>query len=511
MKKILKLIHSRLFFTFFMLFLQVVIVFVGIRYIEQFEIFSVISFIIGIITSLLIISSDNAQEYKLSWVFFVLIMPLFGTVLYLIFGNKKRILNHHGFSYNRKVHVDEMIKESGFSKYVGSDVLPYGTERLVGSYIEKNASGLVFSNTDITYYSLADYAFRPMIDALLSAKKYIFMEFFILDTGIFLDSVLEVLKKKVSEGVDVRLLYDDMGSINTLPKKFYRYLRSLGIKTVVFNPVKTDLNPRLNYRDHRKMCIIDGNYVFSGGINIADEYINRKIRFGHWKDNACRISGAGVFNYVVMFIQLWNLSAPDEYQINDYPSYVPDIENIGDGFIQSYGDNPLVEENVAENVYMLIINGAKDYIWLSTPYLIPDSKMTDALSLAAKSGVDVRIITPAIPDKKVVFNMTQGNYDVLLKNGVKIYEYTPGFIHTKMFISDDKIAVVGTANMDFRSFFLHFECGSVFYGGKVISDIKDDFYQTFKVSRKIPVDYNKTVSFRKRLFRLILRIIAPML
>ena len=510
MKKIIKFVCSRLFLTSFVFFLQILIIYVGLRYIEQFEIFSVSSVALGLITSLLVFSRDDTQEYKLSWIFLILLLPLFGTLLYIIFGNKKHKVNKELLRSHHK-KVGTLINSTILIKNQDKEVLDSDDDKLLCTYIEKNADGYLFSDTEITYYPLADMVFYPLLNALNDAKKFILMEFFIMDKGMFLNSVISILKRKVSEGVQVMVLYDDMGSINTLPKNFYLYLRSMGIMAVAFNPVKVGLSPRLNYRDHRKMCIIDGNKAFSGGINIADEYINRKIRFGHWKDNAYLVHGSGVFNYTVMFLQLWNFSAPDEYTVDDYSIYLPILPVTGNSLIQSYGDSPLEDENVAENVYILTINSAKKYLWLSTPYLILDTKMIDALSLAAKSGVDVRIITPSIPDKKIVFNMTQSNYSVLLKNGIKIFEYIPGFIHTKMFVSDDKIALVGTANMDFRSFYLHFECGSVFYGGKTVQDVKNDFLNTFKYCKIIPDDYPKTVGFIKRLFRLFLRIIAPML
>ncbi|MBO6001087.1 MAG: cardiolipin synthase, partial [Spirochaetales bacterium] len=271
------------------------------------------------------------------------------------------------------------------------------------------------------------------------------------------------------------------------------------------------LNPKLNYRDHRKVCIIDGNVAISGGLNISDEYINRIITHGHWKDNGFIIKGDGVWNYTFMFLQLWSMSAPEEYHVSDFSKYMPTKSAASDGLIQSFGDSPLEEFAVAENAYMSIINSAKRYVWISTPYLILDSSMASALALASKSGVDVRIITPSIPDKQSVFAHTRANYRSLLANGVKIYEYVPGFMHAKMFVSDDEIALVGTTNMDFRSFFLHFESGTIFYGGTTVQAVKDDFKDTYALCKEITYREFQNRPAGQKLLALFSKIAAPLL
>jgi len=379
------------------------------------------------------------------------------------------------------------------------------------NYLQNVTGSVVYDATQVTYYPLGDFCYPIMLQELEKAQKFIFMEYFIYEKGEFWDNVLAILKEKVSKGVDVRLLYDDMGSINTLPYKYYKELRSYGIKAVAFNPVRPRLNPRLNYRDHRKVCIIDGNVAISGGINIADEYINRKIRFGHWKDNAFILRGSGVWNYTFMFLQLWSFVTPKMYSIMDFALYYPSDKESNDGYIQSFGDSPLDDINVAENAYIHLLNTAKNYVWISTPYLILDSAMVNALILAAQSGVDVRFITPSVPDKKIVYSLTKSNYLKLLANGIRIFEYVPGFIHSKMFISDDKRAIVGTTNMDYRSFFLHFESGSVFYGGSAVQSVKDDFIDTFELCREVSLDDMKKRSLLMKLTGQVAKLIAPML
>ena len=286
------------------------------------------------------------------------------------------------------------------------------------------------------------------------------------------DGIFAILKEKAAAGVDVRITFDDVGSINKTPKRFISSLAQHGIKVLPFNPLTPIASLIYNNRDHRKILVIDGYIGYSGGFNIADEYINEVVRFGHWKDTGIRLEGHAVWNFTVMFLNMWNAFKKTE---EDYETFRPHIchpEEFGsDGIIQPYSDSPLDDENMGENVYLEILSQAEDYVYIFTPYLIIDNEMQTALSLAAKRGVDVRIVTPAIPDKKMVFRLTRSYYRPLIKAGVRIYEYTPGFIHAKSYLSDDRIGVVGTINMDYRSLFLHFECGTLMIGCEALYDL----------------------------------------
>jgi cardiolipin synthase len=327
-------------------------------------------------------------------------------------------------------------------------------------------------------------------------------------------TILNILEKKAAEGVDVRLIYDGFGCLTTLPHKYYEELQKKGIKCQVFNPFRPILNIIQNNRDHRKLCIIDGWVGFTGGINLADEYINQKARFGHWKDTAVMLKGEAVWNMTVMFLHMWAVIGRSEESI-DYEAYFPHRYHEGefesDGFVQPFCDTPLDEEVVGEDVYLNIINKAKKYVYICTPYLIIDNEMMTALCLAAKSGVDVRIMTPGIPDKKLVFILTQSYYRQLLEAGVKIYEYQPGFLHAKSFVSDDEIGVVGTINLDYRSLYLHFEDGVWIYRNRVIQDIKDDFIQTMEYCRQIEPEFCLNRNIGLRIMQNIFRAFAPLM
>lgn len=323
-------------------------------------------------------------------------------------------------------------------------------------------------------------------------------------------SILEILKEKVKEGVDVRIIYDDVGSIMKLPGGYEKELRKLGIKCRVFSPAAPVLSPRLNNRDHRKIAVIDGNIAYTGGINLSDEYANIVSRFGHWKDNAVRLYGNAAFSFTVMFISMWDFWNSEDMKLE---KFLPDIENESstEGVVQPYSDSPLDNEPVGENAYMNIINRAKKYVYIMTPYLIIGNEVLSCIKNAAKSGVDVRIMTPAIPDKKFVHATTRSYYETLIESGVRIYEYTPGFLHSKTFVSDDSIATVGSFNLDFRSLYLHFECGALIYRSPAVLDIRKDFDETFKVCHEITLEECKKVKFITKVSRIILRTLAPLL
>ena len=352
-----------------------------------------------------------------------------------------------------------------------------------------------------------------MLEELEKAEHFIFMEYFIIQEGVMWNAIHDVLRRKAAQGVEIRLLFDDVGSLLTLPNDYDKLLESEGIACRVFNPFVQMLSPRLNNRDHRKILVIDGHTGFTGGINLADEYINAYPKHGHWKDTAVMLKGEAVANLTTMFLIMWGFVNKSDEVFDPYMphAYHPDPFPEAAGFVQPFSDSPLDGEPIAENVYRALIERAERYVYITTPYLILDNEITTALCTAARQGIDVRIITPHVPDKWYVHAVTRANYPTLIKAGVKIYEYTPGFIHAKMFVSDDDYAVVGTINLDYRSLYLHFECGAWMYKTSCIPDIRDDILKTQEVCQQVtPEDYAH-VPFIKRLGHGLLRVFAPLM
>ena len=348
------------------------------------------------------------------------------------------------------------------------------------------------------------------VEELKKAKKYIFMEYFIIQEGKMWNTILDILKEKAAQGVDVRVIYDDMGCIMTLPNGYNKKLESYGIKCSVFNPFVPILSSKFNTRDHRKICVIDGNVGFTGGINLADEYINAYEKHGHWKDTSVMLKGEGVFALTAMFLSMWDYCSGWEEDFDLFrPESMPRLP--GSGWVQPYTDTPLDHEKVGQAVYLNMISRARDYIYITTPYLIVDVATNTALCNAAKAGVDVRIITPHIPDKRSVFEVTKAHYPPLLEAGVKIYEYTPGFIHAKNFVVDGRYATVGTVNLDYRSLFLHFEDGVWLCDAPCIADIKADFEKTLEQCEAISLRRARHLNILVQLYRSVLRIFAPLM
>lgn len=466
--------------------------------------------ILSIIVVLYILNRPDNPAYKLAWVVPILLFPIFGGIFYLaIAGNRsskgfvRKIEESIAKSYQFLQQDPKITNQlQNMSKYAA----------LQSNYIQRYGKGPVFTHTQVTYYPLGDDNFQPLLEELKKAKRYIFMEYFIIKEGFFWNSVLEILEEKVKEGVEVRLIFDDLGCVATLPSGYEKKLRAKGIRCYSFNRFIPILTLRLNNRDHRKITVIDGHTGFTGGINLADEYINRISPYGHWKDTGIMLKGEGVWSLTVMFLQIWDyLSGENE----DFASYAPDKEAIegieNDGFIQPYSDSPLDQEILGENIYLNMIHQAKKSIYIMTPYLILDNEMTTALSLAAKNGVDVRIIIPGIPDKKIVYTLTQTNCGPLLESGVRIYQYTPGFIHAKGVLMDDEIATVGTVNFDYRSLYLHFECGVWMYQSKAIQDIQKDFEDTFNICREMTLEETRKISHIQKLWRVLLKLLAPLM
>ena len=471
----------------------------------------IVFMILGIIMSLYIINKDINPSYKIAWIFVILSFPVFGCMIYLIFGR-----NGSG-----KLLREEMKKYEAERRLIlpQNDALIDSIKQddqqvaKAAHYLYKCAGYPIYSNTSTKYFKIGEEKFAQMLVELERAERFIFLEYFIIEEGRMWNSILEILERKARQGVDVRVIYDDIGCLLTLPHDYYKTLEGKGIKCKVFNPLAPVWLGRTNNRSHRKILVIDGHTAFTGGINLADEYINEYEKHGHWKDSAVMLKGEAVWSFTMMFLTMWNFlngTKPDNYS-----KYMPRPEDIadcrGDGYIIPYTDSPLDKEPVGENVYINIINEAKDYVYITTPYLILDNEMITALTLASKSGVDVRIITPHVADKWFVHAVTRANYKALVKHGVKIYEYTPGFIHAKNFVSDDSVAVVGTINLDFRSLYLHFECAAWIYKTDSVLDVKQDFLDTLEKCQEITYSDCLSVGFWTKITRSVLRLFAPMM
>lgn len=508
--KLLRFLFSRMLVVGLMIVIQI-LAFICI--ITKFSHISVaVSSIFTIISALVVLwiinKSDN-PAYKLAWIIPILIFNISGGVLYLILGNKKPSKNMRRDIENiqRKTEKYLIQKASVIEDLEKESRIALGH----ANYIKNAAGAPIYKNTQVKYYSIGEDNYADLIKELKKAEQYIFMEYFIIEEGIMWNGILEILEEKAKEGVDVRLMYDDLGCISLLPYGYDRELEKKGIKCMAFNPFKPFLSLVMNNRDHRKITVIDGHTGFTGGINLADEYINEKVRFGHWKDTGVMLKGEAVWNLTTMFLEMWNAIRPTDKEFSIYKPEVHQLETIiNDGYVQPYGDSPLDEEVVGENVYMNIINSAQKYVYIFTPYLIIDNEMMTALCLAAKRGIDVRIITPGIPDKKTVFKLTRSYYPQLINSGVRIYEYTPGFIHAKVFLCDDEIATVGTINMDYRSLYLHFECGVYLYKNKCIKDIKEDVLSTIEKSHEFTKEHVKE-GRTYALGQAILRVFAPLM
>lgn len=462
--------------------------------------------ILSLVAILFVIKSDMNPSYKIGWILLIAVLPILGGLMYVIFGNKRPT------KYMREMLRAQLEKSA---EYLGTQEsitgeLDGGAAGLF-KYLEGSAGYPTAKNTTVRYYRVGEEMYADLLPELEKAEKFIFLEYFIIRPGEMWDGVLEILKRKAAAGVDVRIIYDDMGCIDILPANYNATLEGWGIRTMAFNRFVPAVSLVMNNRDHRKITVIDGKVGFTGGINISDEYINVKERFGHWKDTGLMLKGPGVFNLTLMFLEMWNAFNKDG---DGYAEFIPDsFEECGsadDGYVLSFSDSPLDNESVGESVYTDMLYQAKDYIYITTPYLAIDSELQTALCMAAKRGVDVRMITPGIPDKKLVYRLTRSYYPTLLRAGVKIYEYTPGFIHAKSFVCDDKLCVVGTINMDYRSLYLHFECGTLMYNNPEIKQVKKDDLDTMEKCRKVELSDMKS-NFLGELFDSFLRSVAPLL
>lgn len=517
MKKTLEKIFSRLFMVGIAILLQILWICAALFILSRFYTFINIVFMIMsvIMVFRMLIKWDYNPSYVLAWAVPMLVFPVFGLTIYFLFGRtsltrKKR----RRYAQIQKKYLDYLpaynegkVAEEDYSKDMDESAA------CQTGYITKWAGYPLWKNTYTKYYESGEVMFPDMLEELKKAKHFIYMEFFIINTGVMWDSVLEILEQKVKEGVDVRLTYDDVGSISYLPAHYYKFLQSKGIKCAAFNPFRPVMSVIMNNRNHRKILVIDGHTAFTGGINLADEYINAIVRFGYWKDTGIMLKGPAVWSFTLMFLSMWEyITDVETIPVGHEPLGTGLVaHNSSAGFVQPYCDSPLDKEYIGENVYRNIISRAKHYCYIYTPYLIIGNEMMTTLCIAAKSGVDIRIITPEIPDKPTVYMLTQSYYERLIKAGVKVYQFTPGFIHAKCFVCDDEIATVGSINLDFRSLYMHFECGVWLYKTDTVMDVKRDFLETQEKSREIDLEFCRNKPLLRRAAQAFLRLFAPVL
>lgn len=549
------------FFIILLLFLQ--FAFLIFFLVSQSRVSVIIKWLLHIISFLValhIIAKRDKGAYKLTWVFTILVFPIFGGLLYLLFryqtrskklrrqmyqianvtrsaallpGDKNALATQKGqaeaadktepSTASSEGSADSPPRRQAASVSPFYDVWQAGDQyehALAGSpsharqieYLDKFAGFPVYENTRTRYLSPGEEIYKVLLQELEKARAYIFLEFFIIEEGIMWNSILEILKRKAAQGVDVRILYDDIGCFLRLPKDYPKKLKSYGIRCLVFNKFKPLLTATQNCRDHRKIVAIDGKVAFTGGFNLADEYINAIHPFGHWKDAGVLLEGEAAWSMALIFLQMWMMNGNSEEDVTKYYPWkeVPCPVAKNDSWVQPYADAPYDSENVSEHVYLQIINTAKHYVYINTPYLVVDDSMLSALSLAAKSGVDVRIVTPFRWDKRLVHFTTRSYYRELIRAGVKIYEYSKGFIHSKTFVSDDTVATIGSANLDFRSLYLQFECGVWMYKTEAVTELRDDFLKTLEACHEVREEecHGNMVT---RFFQDFLRLFAPLM
>lgn len=512
-KKLAKILFSQRTTIILLLLVQVIfLLYAFFQLGEHSRTFYYTFTILGLALAVYILNKPQNPAYKLAWIIPLLAIPMFATIAYFILTNQystRRVRN----AYIKKCAGTKPFLRQDQDILTELNIEDKNVYRLA-RYVDKFGGYPIYKNTTIEYFKVGEEKFAAMVRELKKAEHFIFLEYFIIDQGEMWDEIHDILVEKARQGVEVRLLYDGMGSQYLLPFRYDKKLEKEGIRCHVFNPFRPMLSSIQNNRDHRKICVIDGHTAFNGGINLADEYINRKVRFGHWKDTAVMIKGDGVWNFTMMFLQMWEIVDGEGFA-SDYDQFLPEntaeMPKNAPGYVMPYGDSPLDSENVGELVYLDIINNARDYLYITTPYLIPDNEIVTALGYAAKSGVDVKIITPGIPDKWYVKSIGKSYYKELIAMGVKIYEYN-GFIHAKNFVSDDKTAVVGTINLDYRSLYLHFECATYMYKTPAVMDVKADFINMLeKNCVEITVHDCAKRSLWSRMVSAVLRIFAPLL
>ena len=491
--------------------LEVVVIFLLLHYLGSKAgwVYSVLH-ILSIILVLVIYGSHKTASVRMTWIMLIMLVPIVGTVLFLIIG-----LNWHTLQMRKRyTELDKILlpllpPNEEVSRHVREKS---GRLSGISAYLKKNAGYPVYENTKVTYYDDGLKGLNAQLEELAKAERFIFMEYHAIEDAESWHEIQKVLVERAKAGVEVRIFYDDMGSIGFINTNFVKKMESLGLKCRVFNPFAPGFNFFLNNRDHRKITVIDGKVGFTGGYNLANEYFHRTEPYGFWKDTGVRLEGDAVQSLTVIFLEMWNAISKYDVDDKDFRQFLtspPSPE--GKGFVQPYADSPMDGIAVGEDVYMSIAEGATEYAWYITPYLIITDEMNHVLSLAAMRGVDVRIITPGIPDKKMVYSLTRSYYNGLARHGVRIFEFTPGFCHAKMSVSDDLVATCGTINMDYRSLYHHFENGCLLADCDAVMDIKHDFEETFAQCREVTDYYVTGRGAFMRFGQMLLRLAAPLM
>ena len=508
-KGVVYAIFSRFGVVFLMLAVQIMFFFSIFQWFKGF-----LPHILGgsvLFTAVMVIYLLNSRinpTAKITWLVVIMLLPIFGVLLFWYtqsdIGHRalKDRMDHLILSTKEEISQKREVLERLSSENPGAAALAH--------YIRRSGCHPVYEKTDVAYFPLGEDKFEEMLKQLEAAKQFIFMEYFIIDEGLMWGRILEILVKKAAEGVDVRVMYDGTCEFALLPHDYPKRLKALGIRCKIFAPVTPFLSTHYNYRDHRKILIIDGHTAFNGGINLADEYINQKVKYGHWKDTAVMLKGEAVKSFTLMFLQMWGIDERKE-EFKHFLSYPAEPAKGAGGYVIPYGDCPLDGDKLGERVYMDLLNRAMKYVHIMSPYLILDGEMETALKFAAERGVEVILLLPGIPDKAVPYALAKTHYASLLESGVKIYEYTPGFVHAKVFVSDDREAVVGTINLDYRSLYHHFEAATYLYKTDCIPEIEADFQATLEKCREATPETVKKERWTVKMTGRLMKAIAPLM
>ena len=505
-KGLLRIVFSRVGIVVLLMWVQLnIILSVYGWFVEYFKIFALVQVIFSLGMIFYLFNCDMDSSAKLTWLNLIMLFPVPATIM--LWYTRKDI-GHRVTKWRiaqlialsrEKISQDEVTIEK-------PELVESGTDDLC-RYLCRTGAFPIYENTQVQYFPLGEDKFAAMTTELKKAERFIFMEYFIIDEGYMWGSILKILADKAAQGVDVRVMYDGMCEVSLLPHDYPKRMGKLGIKCKPFTPISPFISTQYNYRDHRKILVIDGKVAFNGGVNLADEYINKTRRFGHWKDTALMLKGEAVQSFTLMFLQMWNIDEKEP----QWDEFLAPEKAQTDGFVMPFGDCPLDDDKVGEMVYMDILNRAKSYVHIMTPYLILDNELETALKFAAQRGVDVKIILPGIPDKKAAYALAKTHYKMLTKAGVKIYEYTPGFVHAKVFVSDDEKAVVGTINLDYRSLYHHFECATYLFQTGCITQIEDDFESTLAKCRAVTAETIKKEKLRMKMLGGFMKLIAPLM
>ena len=466
---------------------------------------SLLTSILSVTVVLRLYSRQTTAAMKMPWIMLIMAFPVMGLSLYLLIV----VFGDTGMTGKRIRRIGEKLEGVvDLSNYIPTEEDPTCANQ--HKYLLEHAKAPVYRNTDVRFYGEATDAFEALKTDLEKAEAFIFMEYFIVSDGSAFREIRQILERKVKQGVDVRLMYDDVGSIGYANFRFAKELNQAGIRCQVFNPALPFLNLFMNHRDHRKITVIDGKVGYTGGYNLSDEYFDRTRPYGKWKDTGLRLEGDAVRSLTATFLEMWLSSQREEENVVPFFGASHSLPDAA-GNVQPYRDDPMSSERAAENVFLNMAGSAVDYLWFTTPYLIITDELNRALGLAAKRGVDVRIVTPGIPDKKMVYSVTRSYYAGLARQGVRLYEYSPGFCHAKQCVCDGKIASVGTSNLDYRSLYLHYENNVLFSGCEAVKQVETDFENLFEISREVTEQFRTGRKTILMLWQCILRLFAPMM